>query len=67
MLGMRLKIMGAFFPTDDENIDNYGEYLLDILSGTTLLGISGLHMENYFSNTIVQAQNLFKIGHLIQY
>ena len=43
-----LKNNGGFFPTDDENIDNYGEYLLDILSGTTLLGISGLHMENYF-------------------
>jgi hypothetical protein len=43
-----MKNNGGFFPTTPEQLDNYGEYMLHILGDTTILGITGLHMENYF-------------------
>ncbi|MGI6644642.1 MAG: hypothetical protein ACOX28_02700 [Bacilli bacterium] len=43
-----MKNNGGFFPTTKENLDNYGEFMLSILKDVDYLGITGLHMENYF-------------------
>jgi hypothetical protein len=43
-----MKNNGGFFPVDDENLKHYGRLLQKDLQNTDVLGISGLHMEDYF-------------------
>ncbi|MGI6713720.1 MAG: hypothetical protein ACOX3K_01510 [Bacilli bacterium] len=43
-----MKNNGGFFPVDDENLKHYGRLLQKDLQNADVLGISGLHMEDYF-------------------
>lgn len=43
-----MKINGGFFPTTKEQLNYYGKYLQEHLSEADILGISGLHMEDYY-------------------
>ncbi len=38
----------GFYPTTQDNLTHYSKYMFNHLSETDVLGISGLHMENYF-------------------
>jgi len=41
---------GGFFPTTDENLTFYSQLMFKNLAKADVLGISGLHMEDYFHN-----------------
>lgn len=43
-----MKNNAGYFPTDEKSLKRYGDALLPILKGTDYLGISGVHMEEYF-------------------
>lgn len=43
-----MKNNGGFFPTTDTNLTFYAEHYLKDLPKTDILGISGIHMEDYF-------------------
>lgn len=43
-----MKNNAGFFPTDEASLKEYGDKLLPLLKETTFLGISGVHMEEYF-------------------
>ncbi len=43
-----MKNNGGFFPTTDTNLNYYCTYYLRELPKTDILGISGIHMEDYF-------------------
>ena len=38
----------GFFPTDDLHLNKYCELMDEVMKNTDLLGISGIHMEDYF-------------------
>ncbi len=43
-----MKNNAGFFPTDDQSLKDYSSALLPLLSEVDILGVSGVHMENYF-------------------
>ncbi len=43
-----MKNNAGFFPSDETSLKDYGDRLLPLLKETTFLGISGVHMEEYF-------------------
>lgn len=43
-----MKNNAGFFPVTKDNLDHYGKLMLKELKQTDLIGISGLHMENYY-------------------
>ncbi len=43
-----MKNNAGFFPPDEASLKEYGDDLLPLLQETTFLGISGVHMEEYF-------------------
>ena len=43
-----MKNNAGFFPSDETSLKEYGDRLLPLLKETTFLGISGVHMEEYF-------------------
>lgn len=44
-----MKQNAGYFPTDDVALKRYGDELLSLLKETDYLGVSGVHMENYFA------------------
>lgn len=48
-----IKNNAGYFPATDEYLDHYGRHLETNLQDTDILGISGVHMENYFFNTLM--------------
>ena len=56
-----MKNNAGFFPTDDDSLKKYCELMNEIMKSTDILGISGLHMEDYFYQ--LQCNN----AELIQY
>lgn len=44
-----MKNNAGFYPVDDEHLKEYGDYFLPLLAETDLLGISGVHLEDYFA------------------
>ena len=46
-----MKNNAGFFPCDEASLKEYGDRLLPLLKETTFLGISGVHMEEYFQET----------------
>lgn len=46
-----IKNNAGFFPVTDEFLDHYGKLLESTLVDTDAVGISGLHMENYYFHT----------------
>ena len=57
-----LKNNGGFFPTDEENIDNYGEYLLNILGVLHYLELVVYIWKIIFLNTIVKRKTRSELG-----
>lgn len=55
-----MKNNAGFFPCNDENLKKYAETMNEIMKETDVLGISGIHMEDYFykkhckSATVIQ-------------
>lgn len=45
---MSMKKNAGFFPTTDDNLTFYGKYMLNHLHEVDYLGISAVHMEDYF-------------------
>ncbi len=43
-----MKNNAGYFPVDQPSLQRYGDVLLPLLKGTDILGISGVHMEEYF-------------------
>lgn len=43
-----MKQNAGFYPTTQDNLTHYAKYMMNHLSKTDILGISGLHMENYY-------------------
>lgn len=43
-----MKKNAGFFPTSQDNLAFYAKYMYNHLPETDILGISGIHMENYF-------------------
>lgn len=43
-----MKKNAGFYPTTPDNLTHYAKYMFNHLPETDVLGISGLHMENYF-------------------
>ncbi|MCH5172099.1 MAG: hypothetical protein J1F31_04680 [Erysipelotrichales bacterium] len=43
-----IKNNAGFFPATDENLKKYSELMDDVMKKTDILGISGIHMEDYF-------------------
>lgn len=44
-----IKNNAGYFPTDEESLKRYGDVLFPLLQEVDFLGISGLHMEDYFA------------------
>ena len=44
-----MKNNAGYYPVDDKSLKEYGDYFLPLLKETDILGISGVHMEDYFS------------------
>lgn len=47
-----MKQNAGFFPANKEYLDHYNRYIEVMLRETDVLGISGIHMENYFFNNL---------------
>lgn len=45
---MSMKQNAGFYPTTQDNLTHYAKYMLNHLQETDVLGVSGIHMENYF-------------------
>lgn len=43
-----MKNNAGFFPTTDENLYKYSKMMEEVMKNTDILGISGIHMEDYF-------------------
>jgi hypothetical protein len=45
---LSMKLNAGFFPTDDKQLSFYAKHMMKDFNKTDILGISGIHMEEYF-------------------